>query len=1348
MSLTSLYRRTVVLLLLSLASCITTSSHTAFAAAPGTLLSCGKNEFGTLGEGTVTDRYHLGPVSDLSNITLMATRGSHALAVKSDGSMWAWGDNRSGQLGIGTTGSSFYGTPVQSASLSGVASLGAGNSHSVALKNDGTVWVWGSNSMGQLGDGGSSRRSLPFQLSSLSGITAIAVGSGHSLALKSNGTVWAWGANTLGQLGDGTTTTRTSPVAVTGLSGVIAISAGSNHGLALKNDGTVWAWGYNSNGQLGDNTTTTRTTPVQVSGLTGVTAITAGSTFNFVRRKDGSGNISWWGWGTNSSGQLADGTIVSRKTPVLLSGLNDVISIVAGDAHCLALRSNGTVLSWGDNYYGALCDPTTITQTTPTPLIGITAALSIAAGGDVSLITVANANDGLAMYDDTAVCKRDSATISINVLGNDYNVQGAVLSVASATSAAHGTVAVNGNAVDYTPQTGYIGSDSFTYTATDVLGNSHTASVTVWIVRQGSMVAWGNNNYGQLGSVGPASRLSPAPLNGMMSVIAMSGGDHHTIALRSEGTVWACGRNGRGQLGDGSSVTTPVPVQVSGLSGIIAIDAGDEHNLAIKSDGTVWAWGENDKGQLGDGTTTLRRIPVQVNGLNGIVAISASGGHSLAVKNDGTVWAWGWNYFGQLGDGTTSDRLMPVQVVGLSGVSKVAAGGLHSLALKSNGTVWACGSNSAGQLGDNTNTTTSLPVQALGITNATSVAAGYEFSLARKSDGTVWAWGINANYELGNGVDYDNELPGPVVGLSGVGAIDAGSAHGLAFKSPNSIWGWGFNATGQIGDTTVGQHPWAVAVLGLNDVTSIAAGFYHGLACIGTAILPAAANDSFIVEANTGANALSVLSNDAANTPDPLGIVGITQGAHGTVALTGSGASGATGLTYTPTSGYSGSDSFTYTVSNGEGVSIATVSLSVQLPSNIGGRVTLSNGNGLPNVSISLSPAPNGVTNPLLTNASGDYNFMGVPPGTYTVKPTIANYSFNPVTLSVTAAGANISGQNFIAYPWVSVTGTIRNSSAVGVAGVSVSLSPPPAGIAATVVSNSNGVFLFPKVPPGTYVLLPTKSGSSFNPYSRSITVGTTNLINLNFAAGVGYGMAGRVSWSSGAAMANVRVTCVGNGVNIVAYTSGAGYFTFAGLPNGTYQITPSLAPYSMQPGYQMVTINGASVSGINFSGGYTINGRVYTSTGAALVNASLLRTGSPYPIYTNSAGYFTFAGVAPGTYTITPTVAGYGFAPQTRTVTVTDTNVVNANFLGASGYKVVGRIVTSAGAPLPNVSVTRSGSTITAVTNSSGYYTFNGVTNGSYTITPSLSGKTFAPVSRSVTVSGADVIGQNFTGS
>src|SRR5690606_37773733 len=239
-------------------------------------------------------------------------------------------------------------------------------------------------------------------------------------------------------------------------------------------------------------------------------------------------------------------------------------------------------------------------------------------------------------------------------------------------------------------------------------------------------------------------------------------GGNHSLALKSDGTVWAWGYNNYGQLGDGTTGNKTTPITVEGVGGpgeladVAAVAACEDRGVALESDGSGGAGGVNDGGQLGDGTPADRHTPVRGGGLTDVVAVAAGWQHSIALKSDGTVWAWGWNAYGQLGDGTTgitAYKTTPVQVKGpggngyLTDVVAVAAGYQHSLALKSDGTVWAWGWNDSGRLGDGTTTDRSTPVQVKGpggngyLTDVIAVAAGHNHSLAIKSDGTVWAWG-------------------------------------------------------------------------------------------------------------------------------------------------------------------------------------------------------------------------------------------------------------------------------------------------------------------------------------------------------------------------------------------------------------------------------------------------------------------------------------------------------------------------------------------------------------------------------------------------------------------------------
>ena len=344
----------------------------------------------------------------------------------------------------------------------------AGN-HTVAVRADGTVWTWGTNCFGALGDpsvGAFGMRPLPAQVAGIADVTAVATGSCHTLALKSDGTVYAWGRNAMGELGNGSGSESDTPVQAAGLTDVVAIAAGDNFSLALKRDGSVWAWGGNS----GSNANVDYgSIPVQVGGLRGVSAIAMGTEFVLAVQSDGDVGGTLWAWGHNLSGQIGDGTLTDRTSPIAVA--QDVTSAAGASFHAYAVKTDGTVLAWGSNNQYPLGDGTQNPHYRPAPIPGLT---------DVVAVTTGSASGSAVKSDGTVVGwgSDDYGQIGDGTDGPPRPTPVSALVLSVVTLAGYGS-------------------------------SYHRAAV----IGDGTLWTWGNNGGGALGdgTQGPGATPKPVP---------------------------------------------------------------------------------------------------------------------------------------------------------------------------------------------------------------------------------------------------------------------------------------------------------------------------------------------------------------------------------------------------------------------------------------------------------------------------------------------------------------------------------------------------------------------------------------------------------------------------------------------------------------------------------------------------------------------------------------------------------------------------------------------------------------------------------------------------------------------
>ena len=349
--------------------------HSLAVKSDGSLFSWGNNSEGQLGDGTTTDQWW--PVQvGISNEPyqkpdqLLAAGGSHSLMIDKNKKVWAWGANDYGQLGDGTTTEKYF--PVQVNGLSDVKAITAGFYHSLALKEDGTIWAFGGNLYGQLGDGTTTHRSSPVQVKNITNAVAIATGGNYNFAITSDGKLWAWGENWGGQLGDGTRIQRTTPVQIDGLTDIVAVSGGwDGYSIAVRADGKTFAWGDWNDGN--------HNTPVPVGNLPYIVDVSVGCYFYLAL----AGSKSAFAWGRNSHGQLGDYSTIHRGIPVGVWDVYNIATVSAGYDHSLALDTNGYVHAWGSNWVGQLGDGTQTWdrwKTTPLPVVGLEDIVSISAG--------------------------------------------------------------------------------------------------------------------------------------------------------------------------------------------------------------------------------------------------------------------------------------------------------------------------------------------------------------------------------------------------------------------------------------------------------------------------------------------------------------------------------------------------------------------------------------------------------------------------------------------------------------------------------------------------------------------------------------------------------------------------------------------------------------------------------------------------------------------------------------------------------------------------------------------------------------------------------------------------------
>ena len=311
-------------------------------ASDGSVWCWGSNQHGQLGWGepslnmptrTVPTR-----VEGLGGAVEIALGASHGCALMKDGGVSCWGAGDRGQLGDGSTVDRYR--PAAVPGLAGAAGIGAGEAATCAAMTSGEVMCGGGlPARGEAAPAAAvAKGKAPAKVGGLSGVIGVAVGGAHACALGKDGEVRCWGANGAGQLGDGTTEGRATPVAVKGLAGATRIDAGPASTCALLRDRRVVCWGRIAEQAIGP-------LPKPMSGGSGVAEIAG----RCVRGTEGS-----------VSCRRGDGLEVMEE--------GGAARIAAGPSHGCLITAGGEVRCWGSNTFGQLGDGSKLARTAPTPV--------------------------------------------------------------------------------------------------------------------------------------------------------------------------------------------------------------------------------------------------------------------------------------------------------------------------------------------------------------------------------------------------------------------------------------------------------------------------------------------------------------------------------------------------------------------------------------------------------------------------------------------------------------------------------------------------------------------------------------------------------------------------------------------------------------------------------------------------------------------------------------------------------------------------------------------------------------------------------------------------------------------
>lgn len=316
----------------------------------------------------------------------------------------------------------------------------------------------------------------------------------------------------------------------------------------LNAAGAAYCWGTNTDGEVGDGTTTQRTLPTAVIG--GHTFASLAKTTHGFHQCGLKSNGEAWCWGTNDAGQLGNGTQVNATSPVQVSGGLVFASLALGPLQTCGLTTTSEMYCWGWGSYSQRADGELYSiRTTPT---------------------------------------------LVNTNGLTF------------TSIAVGTRSICG------------------------------------LTASGQAYCWGENFGGQVGNSSTIPQTQPTATSTTLRFTKLVEAMDHVCGLTLSSSVACWGYNANGAIGNGTTINQLAPQVVAGISGALDLASGEAHSCA-RTSSTVYCWGNNNSGQVGDRSNIgPRPTPLTVGAGMSVTGFSTFARSSSCATTSTQMYCWGF----------------------------------------------------------------------------------------------------------------------------------------------------------------------------------------------------------------------------------------------------------------------------------------------------------------------------------------------------------------------------------------------------------------------------------------------------------------------------------------------------------------------------------------------------------------------------------------------------------------------------------------------------------------------------------------------------------------------------------